>query len=187
MASVYAFRTEVTMQIEGEEGNVTSKTDLTQHKKENKSCMPQLDPEGVVAGTGSLQEAAKTKVTQDNEEEEVAMEKVQGVKVCVGNAGEENELEAHIPQVELKVVAAKADVTQQMDQVAMDIEEHEVTGFLVYSYLKEWDEKRLFVHPGEGSLRTECLVDILQSNQNERANIIPEELRDLLKQLGTYL
>ncbi|OQU80767.1 hypothetical protein SORBI_3007G181701 [Sorghum bicolor] len=40
---------------------------------------------------------------------------------------------------------------------------------------------------GGGSLRTECLVDILQSNQNERANIIPEELRDLLKQLGTYL
>ena len=144
MASVYAFRTEVTMQIEGEEGNVTSKTDLTQHKKENKSCMPQLDPEGVVAGTGSLQEAAKTKVTQDNgnhcykyyepllvssknscfnniftEEEEVAMEKVQGVKVCVGNAGEENELEAHIPQVELEVVAAKADVTQQMGKLCV--------------------------------------------------------------------
>ncbi|OQU77781.1 hypothetical protein SORBI_3009G101600 [Sorghum bicolor] len=62
-----------------------------------------------------------------------------------------------------------------------------VSGFLVYSYLKEWDGNRLFVHPGGGSLRTECLVDILQSNQNERANIIPEELRDLLKQLGTYL
>ncbi|KXG31651.2 hypothetical protein SORBI_3003G035801 [Sorghum bicolor] len=51
-----------------------------------------------------------------------------------------------------------------------------VSGFLVYSYLKEWDGNRLFVHPGGGSLRTECLVDILQSNQNERANIIPEEL-----------
>jgi hypothetical protein len=31
MATVCAFRTEVTMQIEGEEGKVTSKTDLTQH------------------------------------------------------------------------------------------------------------------------------------------------------------
>ncbi|XP_021320222.1 uncharacterized protein LOC110436889 isoform X1 [Sorghum bicolor] len=58
---------------------------------------------------------------------------------------------------------------------------------LVYSYLKEWDGEKLFVHPSGHSLRTECLVDILQSNQNERANIIPKELRDLLKQLGTYL
>jgi hypothetical protein len=44
---------------------------------------------------------------------EVAMDKVYEVKVSVGNAGEENEMEAHIPQVQLEVVAAKADVTQQ--------------------------------------------------------------------------
>ena len=88
--------------------------------------MPQLDPEGVVVGTESLQGAAKTKVTQDNGNHCYKYYEpllVSSKNSCFGNIFTEKEVamekvQAHIPQEnELQRVEVGSDYISSSIQV----------------------------------------------------------------------